>query len=202
MPTEPELRDSFRISVATAAWTILAGVAAVVLGIRDHTAVAVALGAVGFVDALGSIALAVHFRHALRHETFSRRREVLAHVAVSFGLMTVGLAGVVGGSFRLAASAHAEPSTAVLAVAGASLVVLTLLGRRKRALGARVGSRTLIADGNLSAIGALQAAVALVGVGVTEWFDAGSADAWATIAIGVLAVGVGAATWRAEPTVD
>lgn len=202
MPTEPEVRASYRISVVTAAWTILAGVAAVVLGVRDHTTVAVALGGVGFVDAIGSMALAFHFRHVIRHEAISRRHEAAAHLAVSVGLMTIGLAGVAGGSSRLVASARAEPSTAVLAVASASLVVLSLLGTRKRALGAQVGSRTLIADGNLSVIGALQAAVALVGVAVTEWFDSASADAWATIVVGVLAVAVGAATWRAEPTID
>ena len=200
-PVDPiELvRASMRVSVLSVAWTALASTAAVTIGVLEASAVLVALGLIGLVDLLGSVALAFHFLHGLGHEAFSERREQVAHRAVSLGLVVVGLASVVGATVRLAAGEGSHPSLAGALVAAVSLVALAGLARRKRALGMRLRSRGLVGDAHLSAIGAVQAGVALTGIALTRGLDAGWADASAALAVGLVAVVVGFATWRAEP---
>jgi len=190
---------AFRVSVLSALWTIASAIAGVAIGLTSASAVVVALGAVSFVDAIGSVALAFHFSHALRHESFSARREHLAHVAVSAGLTAVGVASIAGGGARLALGKGTNESLPVVALAASALLVLIGLGLRKRDLGRRVGSPTLVGDGHLSLIGATQAFVALAGGGAARWFDFDWADAAATVLVGALAVGVGVMTWRDAP---
>jgi divalent metal cation (Fe/Co/Zn/Cd) transporter len=62
------------------------------------------------------------------------------------------------------------------------------LSARKQWVARRVGSPALLADGYLSAIGALQAAVALAGLAATRWLGWDWADAAAAIAVGGVAV--------------
>jgi hypothetical protein len=64
---EPQSR-SIRLarSLVSVVWTVIASSVAIALGITGNSAVLVAFGAIGFVDALGSVALVYHFRHALR----------------------------------------------------------------------------------------------------------------------------------------
>ena len=193
------VRASFRVSVVSVAWTAVASTASIIVGVVEASAVLVALGGVGLVDLLGSVALSFHFLHALRHERFSERRERIAHRAVSLGLVVVGLASAGGASDRLASGQESHPSLAGVLLAAASLVVLASLAWRKRALGRRLRSRALVGDSHLSAIGAVQAGVALTGIGLTRAAGLDWADAAAALAVGVLAVVVGVVTWRAEP---
>lgn len=58
----PDLvRASFRVSAGSAGWTLITSAAAVTFGVISGSAVLVALGSIGFVDAVGSAALAFHF---------------------------------------------------------------------------------------------------------------------------------------------
>ena len=192
------VRASLRVSLVSVGWTLVSSTVAVTLGISAASTVLVALGSIGFVDALGSTALAYHFLHRLRHDHFSARREALAHRAVSLGLVGVGLASVAGASYRLATDNDTEASWAGAAISLASLVVLAALAAQKRTLGMALRDRALIGDSHLSAIGAVQAGVALAGIAATEWLGASWADASAALAVGLLAVFVGAATWTTE----
>jgi divalent metal cation (Fe/Co/Zn/Cd) transporter len=192
------VRAALRVSVISAAWTLLASAAAVTIGVAESSAVLVALGLIGLVDLVGSVALAFHFLHGLRHESFSERRERLAHRAVSLGLVVVGLASAGGAAARIVAGDASHPSLAGGALTAASLVALVVLARRKRSIGRRLRSRGLVGDANLSGIGAIQAALALAGIALTRGLGTSSADAGATLAVGLLAVLVGIATGRTE----
>lgn len=197
----PDLvRASFRVSAGSVGWTLIASTAAVTFGLISGSAVLVALGSIGFVDAFGSAALAYHFLHGLRHERFSERREQFAHRAVSLGLIVVGLASTSGAGYRLLSGAESEASLAGALVTGASLFALAALATRKRALGTRIRSRGLIGDSHLSAVGAVQAGVALAGLAIARWLSASWTDACAAVAVGLLAVLVGAFTWKASPS--
>ena len=57
----------------------------------------VAFGAIGFVDAVGSVALVYHFHHAMRHDALAEHLEQLAHRVVVTGLFLVGLGAAVVG---------------------------------------------------------------------------------------------------------
>ncbi|HEV7535472.1 MAG TPA: cation transporter, partial [Acidimicrobiia bacterium] len=158
----------------------------------------VAFGAIGFVDAIGSAALAYHFRHTLRHDAPSEQLERLAHRAVIIGLLVVGLGAVGGSVARLVGGESVEPSTVGVVLAAVSLVVLLALSARKLALAGPVGSPALRTDGHLSAVGAAQAGVTVVGAVVTRWFGWYWADAVAGTVLGCVAVTVAVATWAME----
>lgn len=195
------VRAAFRVSLVSVGWTLVSSTVAVTVGIAGESTVLIALGSIGFVDAVGSTVLAFHFLHGLRHDLFSARREKVAHRSVSLGLVGVGVASVAGASYRLAAGNDAQGSWAGAVVAVASLVVLAILAARKRGLGLRLRDRALIGDSHLSAIGAVQAAVALAGIAITEWLGAAWADATAALAVGILAVLIGTLTWKTDDEV-
>jgi divalent metal cation (Fe/Co/Zn/Cd) transporter len=186
------------VSIQSAIWTIVASTAAVGLGLRSHTAVLVAFGAIGFVDAVGSMALVYHFRHALRHDRMSDRLEKRAHRIVLVGLLMVGSAAIVGGLTRLAMGRSSEASNAGVALAAASFIVLTVLSARKRSIARLVSSNALRSDGHLSAIGAMQAAVTLAGTAATRWVGWRWADAAATTVVGCVAATLAVATWSVD----
>jgi divalent metal cation (Fe/Co/Zn/Cd) transporter len=176
------------VSVQSVVWTVASSAVSIALGIGVNSAVLVAFGCIGIVDAVGSIALAYHFRHSLRHDRFSHELERLAHRIVLVGLAIVGLAAIAAGLVRLAIGESGGASTGAMVVAAISLVALTILSTRKRAIAKRVSSPALLSDAHLSAIGAAQAAVALIGTAATRALGWRWADAVATASLGCVAV--------------
>jgi divalent metal cation (Fe/Co/Zn/Cd) transporter len=192
-----DIRSAWLVSLQSAVWTVIASCIAIALGVTSDSAVLVAFGAIGFVDALGSVALVYHFRHALRHDSLSERLEQIAHRVVVTGLFVVGIAAVVVGGVRLVGGETAESSGAGTALAAISLVVLIVLSARKQVLARRVGSDALLADGRLSGVGAMQAGVTLFGTAAARWFGWDWADAMAAGLVGLVAISVAVATIKA-----
>ena len=186
------------VSLQSVVLTVAASSTAIVVGLRSDTAVLVAFGAIGFVDAVGSVALVYHFRHARRHDRLSADLEKVAHRIVLIGLLLVGSAAIVGGVARLAMNQSSEASNVGIVLAAVSLVLLSILSVRKRSIARRVSSNALRSDGHLSAIGAMQAAVTLAGTAVTRWAGWHWADAAATVVVGCVAATLALATWRGE----
>lgn len=193
--TSPEdtadLRAGVRVSSVSIAWTLVASAVSVVLGVKASNLVLVAFGCTGLLDAAGSIALVVHFRHALRHETFSERHEHVAFLVVTGGLVVVALATVAESVVRLVTQKHGEQTLVGIGVAAASVVVLALLARRKIELGRSIPSQALVADGLLSTTGAVLAVVTVLGtlLSALGWWWADPVAAL-VVAIGALAVAV------------
>jgi len=134
-------------------WTVVASSLAVALGITGDSAVLIAFGAIGFVDALGSVALVYHFRHALKHDEISQRLEKVAHRVVVIGLFVVGAGAVVLGCGRLVVGSAGGSSNAGTALAAISLAALIALSARKQSLGRRVGSNALVAIDTCDTVG-------------------------------------------------
>lgn len=197
-PPRSQVNAALRISVQSAIWTLSSSSVAVTLGVRSHIAVLVAFGAIGFVDAIGSLTLVYYFRHGLRHDQLSERLEQLAHRVVLVGLLVVGCAAIVGGTARLASGQAGATSNAGVVLAGVSLGILLLLSSRKRSIALRVSSKALLSDGHLSGIGALQAGVTLAGTAATMWTGWHWADAGATTLVGCVAVALAVVTWNSE----
>jgi len=191
-----DVQAAWLVSFQSVVWTVLASCIAITLGIASDSAVLVAFGAIGFVDALGSVALVYHFRHALKHDTLSERLERIAHRVVIIGLFCVGIAAVIAGVVRLIGGDKTESSVPGTVLAGISLVVLVVLSRRKQSLGGRVGSPALVSDGQLSGVGALQAGVTLFGTAAARLLGWDWADAIAAGLVGLVAISVAAATVR------
>ncbi|MEY2419670.1 MAG: hypothetical protein QOG90_2350 [Actinomycetota bacterium] len=186
------VRQGLLVSIASIVWTTIASTVEIVLGLQHHVLTLVVFGLAGTLDAVGSAALVVHFRHAMRHDALAEHHERRATVIVSVGLMTLGGVTVVESARRLA-SGHVGTSTGLgVAIAGAAIVVLGVLSWIKRRVARAVDSAALLGDGYLSASGALLGAVAVVGATVGTraglwWVDPVAALA---IALGAAAVGV------------
>jgi divalent metal cation (Fe/Co/Zn/Cd) transporter len=176
-------------------FTLATSAAAVALGIATSTIVLIAFGAIGLLDAIGSVALAYHFKHGLRHEQLSEELERVAHRIVLVGLLVVGASAVVAGVTRLALEQSSSSTAAGTALAAVSLFILATFALRKTVVARRIGSAALRSDGHLSAIGAAQAAIAIAGTAAAEWFGWSSADAFATTLVGVVAVAVSGRAW-------
>jgi divalent metal cation (Fe/Co/Zn/Cd) transporter len=194
----PDVRAALAVSLASVVWTLLSSALAVVIGLGSHQIVLVAFGAVGVVDAVGSMALTYHFRHALRHDQLSERFESIAHRVVLTGLFSVGSAAVAIGAVRLAAGRSGGSSDAGVVLAGVSLVLLLVLSNAKRRIAGRIESSALRSDGHLSGVGATFAAITLAGTGLERWLGWHWTDATATMILGVIGVWLAVTTWRSE----
>jgi divalent metal cation (Fe/Co/Zn/Cd) transporter len=194
----PDVRAALAVSLASVVWTLLSSALAVVIGLGSHQIVLVAFGAVGVVDAVGSMALTYHFRHALRHDQLSERFEGIAHRVVLTGLFSVGSAAVAIGAVRLAAGRSGGSSDAGVVLAGVSFVLLLVLSNAKRRIAGRIESSALRSDGHLSGVGATFAAITLAGTGLERWLGWHWTDATATMILGVIAVWLAVTTWRSE----
>jgi divalent metal cation (Fe/Co/Zn/Cd) transporter len=175
MPGDDPVRAGLRVSWTAALWTAVTSTLAVIVGLAANTLVLVAFGLVGYLDAAGSFTLVVHFRHTLHHEAFSERHERLALRVVTIGLVVVGAATTLESLRRLAFDVHGSTAIAGLVLAALSLVILSGLSVLKQRIGREIPSRALVADGWLSAVGALLAAVTLAGTALAEhgwwWID-------------------------------
>jgi hypothetical protein len=102
--------DSVRAGLVASAvsicWTACASAVTIVLGLSSGSVVLVAFGSVGVFDVVGSLALVVHFRHALRHQSISGGRERFTQRVVIAGLLIVGIATTAASGVRLAERAH------------------------------------------------------------------------------------------------
>jgi divalent metal cation (Fe/Co/Zn/Cd) transporter len=173
-------------------WTVMSSSASIAIGVVQNSLVLVAFGLTGVLDSAGSAVLVAHFRHALHHEAFSERHERLALRVVTIGLVVVGVLTAAESGRRLVGSVHGESVPAGVALAAASVLVLTFLSSRKRRLASAVDSRALLADGWLSATGALLGVVTVLGAGLASAFDWWWLDpiAAAVVACGAIVAGV------------
>ena len=194
----PHVQSAFTLSVQSVVWTVMSSSLAVTFGIRSNTAVLVAFGAIGIVDAIGSVALANHFHHGLHDDELSERLEKLAHRVVLLGLLVVGSSAIIGGVYRLRFPQTSDTSALEVALAATSLVALVVLSVRKQKAARRIDSAALLSDGHLSAMGAAQAAVTLAAIAITSSLGWHWADAVATVVVGGVASWLAVTTWRSE----
>lgn len=198
-PTSPSaLRSGVRVSAISIVWTVGSSTVAIVAGVADGSLVPVVFGLTGLLDAAGSTALLLHFRHALRHEAISPGRERFALRIVAGGLVAVGLGTAVESVRRLVAGAEGHRSAIAVAAAGASIVVLSILALWKRRVAASLRSDALRADGWLSATGAGLAAITAVGAAIGSGPNRGWIDPSAALIVAVLAAAVGVTELRRE----
>jgi len=183
-------RAGRRISEISIGWTLIFGALAVVFGLVSGSVALAAFGLVGLIDLVGSIALVHHFRHALRTDALSDRFERRAHRIVTAGLLAVGSLAVVVSAVRLATGHTRQTAAPEVVIASASLVGLVVLAIRKIAIARAIPSQALRSDGLLSAIGAAQASVVVIGSAAAVFFSWRWADNAAALVIGLVAVAI------------
>jgi divalent metal cation (Fe/Co/Zn/Cd) transporter len=190
------VRSAWHVSALSATWTILTSSIAVGLGVTQGSVTLVAFGAVGYLDALGSVVLVIHFLSHARRLALAERAERWAHWIIGSGLVAVGVAAVVVSAIRLLGDQNADGSVAGVVLAALSVVTLALLSYRKQKIARRIDSTALLADGRLSGVGAMQAGVVLAGTLVTTQLGWSWVDPVAASAVGLFAIVLGYGTLR------
>ena len=189
MRDEGPIRAGLTVSAISLAWTVVSGLAAIGIGVARGSLVLVAFGATGALDAVGSAALVLHFRHALHHAVISDRRERVALHVITVGLIVLGAATAGESVHRLVGDARPKSAPEGIALASASAVILAVLGSKKRRTAPSIPSPALTADGWVSTIGALLATVTVIGTAVGaagwHWVDAAAA---LVVAVGAIAI--------------
>jgi divalent metal cation (Fe/Co/Zn/Cd) transporter len=186
-PMPSLLRSALRVSSLSAAWTLAASIAAIIIGLTDGSLALVAFGAVQMFDFAADVVLIVHFRAGAAAEHLER---VVLRV-VAAGLIAVGAVTVVVSVVHIRSHDEASYSATSTVLAMASFVALTALAVRKRYLADRLPSAALRADGNLSAVGAGLAGVAVGGIAAAGLFEWWWADPVAALVIAIGAIGLG-----------
>ena len=191
------LRDAHRWSLATVLWTVVASAIAIAAGVAAGSLLLVAFGAIGTLDAIGSVVLVIHFRHALRHEAISARHERIALATIAAGMAFVALTTAVASGHRLIGHTGADSSPIGVSIAACSVVALAVLAGGKRRAGSRVASRALIADSHVSTVGALLALFTVAGTTATSTLSWWWLDPSASLCVAAAAVAVAASHARA-----
>jgi divalent metal cation (Fe/Co/Zn/Cd) transporter len=193
-PAERErlLHSGLRVSILAAGWTLAASTAGLWIGTTTGSTALVAFGGVGILDAAGSITLAVHFRLTRASAHWAGHAERLALRVITAGLIVVGTTTAGVSVLNLLDHHRADESVGGVVLAGTSCAVLSALALRKRWLAHRIPSRPLMADSQLSAVGAVLAALTLTGAGATDLLGWWWADPAAAIGIAMVAAWLGA----------
>jgi divalent metal cation (Fe/Co/Zn/Cd) transporter len=182
---------ALRVSWVCVAWSIVAGVASLVVGLIAGSLSLGGLGASVLVDVVSSAVLIWRFRRERGAGEFPESAERRAQLVAGGGLIAIGIALLATGIDHLAV--HAKPSTPALALvlAAANLLVLPVLARWKYAVATDVGSLALRTDAHITMVGTATSALTLVGLALDRGFGWWWADAVAAILIGIVAADQG-----------
>jgi divalent metal cation (Fe/Co/Zn/Cd) transporter len=178
--------------VASAAWSVTAGLLAGSLGVLG-------LGLNVAADVIGSASLVWRFRVERSDPDAAPRAEARASLVVAAGLVVVA-AFLASESVRvLVVGSTPGKSVSAMISAGAAAVVLTPLGVAKHRVGSAVDSPAMKGDGTLSGIGAGLGGLALLGLVFDRYLGWWWADRVAALVAAVLAAAEAVRVLRSRP---
>ena len=189
---DTDLRSAIRASWMSICWSLVAGVAAVSVGLVANTLSLLAYGLDGLVDSTASCVILLDLRVEVHggHPPAHRRAER----TVGFALLLIGAVVSVQSVRGLRSGNGPDPSSFGVAIAFASMVVLPPLAVWKIRLSRRLSSRALQGDGILTAAGSALAAITLSGMLLDRKFGWWWADPAAALVIAMLLIVAGVLT--------
>ncbi len=196
-PAGPPLRRAIHLSVATVAWNLVIGAAAIATAVATGGLSLIGFGFNAVLDSSVSVLLIWRFRIAERgHDEHAERLEqrALTMAAVAFALVAVYLA--IRAVHSLVSGHHGESSGFGIAEASASLLVLPFLAVAKYRLADELGSRALRADALLTTSGVALATITLAGLVLQSALGWWWADPVAALVISGFLVWGGQQAWR------
>lgn len=193
-----QLAKGLRLEYFSLSYNILEAVVGLAAGLAAGSVALIGFG----LDSVVESASATILVWRLRAESSGRRssedaeRKAIKLVSVAF----FALAAYVGGSavVELLGNDRPEPSAAGVAIAIASLIVMPVLARRKRAVAHSLDSRSLEADSHQTVLCTYLSGVLLLGLLANSLLGWWWADPVAALGIAVLAATEGAELWRTE----
>ncbi|MFC9971013.1 cation transporter [Spirillospora sp. NPDC127200] len=181
---------------ATIAYNLVEAVVAISAGTLASSGALVAFGLDSVIEVASAAAVAWQF--SARDPALVERREkrALRIIAVSFFALAAYVAAdavraLVGGG-------EAEHSSAGLALAAASLVVMPFLSAAQRRAGRELGSASTVADSKQTLLCTYLSGVLLVGLAVNSLFGWSWADPVAALVIAAVAAKEGRQAWRGD----
>ncbi|MDQ2815568.1 MAG: cation transporter [Actinomycetota bacterium] len=127
-------------------------------------------------------------------------RRVLRVIAVTFFALACYV--IIGAAISLATQAHPERSPVGIGLTVSSLLVMPVLGWRKRRVGAALGNPLVVADSAETILCATLAATTLLGLVLFAAFGWWQADPVAALAVAYFAVREGREAWHGELACD
>ncbi|MFI5313626.1 MAG: cobalt transporter [Candidatus Dormibacteria bacterium] len=175
-----------RLSVASVLWNAAAGTAATVAGVLGGSLALLGFGLDSVVDGAGSCVLIWRFRSESSQPGRAEELERRAARAIGTALALISL--YVGGRALIALPTRSTTGAGLvgIVIAGASILVLPPLSRAKRRTADHLGSRALRGDSVLTAMGAVLAASALLGLAAAQLLGWWWADSVMAVAIAVI----------------
>jgi len=192
------LRQAIRLEQFSVGWMLIEAGVAVTAGIVARS---LALSSFGF-DSVIELVCAYLVLRRLRAELTAGRtnehaeRRVLRIIAVTFFLLATYV--VISSAIDLATGAHPQRSPAGMGLAFASLVVMPLLGWRKRQVGTSLRNLLVQADAAQTLLCATLAVTTLLGLVLFAAFSWRWADPIAALAVAFVAVREGREAWNGE----
>jgi len=195
-------RRAIRLEWFTLAWMVIEAGVALGAGI---IAGSVALTSFGLDSVIELVSAALVLRRLRTAQAGTppdepAEQRVLRILAVTFFLLAVYV--VVSSTVTLATRGHPEHSTVGISLTVVSLVVMPLLGWRKRRVGQGLQNRLVLADAAETILCAGLAGTTLVGLVLDAAFGWWWADPVAALAVAYFAVREGREAWRGELACD
>jgi divalent metal cation (Fe/Co/Zn/Cd) transporter len=189
-----DLRSGVAASRASILWSVLAGCAAIAVGLTASALSLVAYGSDAVVDAAASAMILVDLRVEVGGGDPPAHRR--AERTVGSALLLIGAAVSVQSIRGIRSGVGPDHTTLGIIIAAASMLILPPLAVWKIRLGRRLQSPALRGDGFLTAAGGALAAVTLVGMVVDRTLGWWWADPAAAAVIAVFLVLAGMVTLR------
>ena len=177
------LHSALRLSYFTIAWNGAVGAAALVVAVTTGSLVLAGFALNALLDSLASIVLVWRFTHERRNPEAAERVERRAQAAIGAAMLLIAAYIGVQGVRALVDGSHAETSTFAVVLAAVSLLVLPVLGLRKREVAVGLESPALGGDAVLTLAAATLAAVTLCALVANAWLGWWWADPLAALVI-------------------
>ncbi|MGI8450694.1 MAG: cation transporter [Streptosporangiaceae bacterium] len=195
-------RKAIRLEWFSVAWMLAEAGVAVTAGVIAGSLALTSFGFDSVIELVSATLVLRRLRAALagaRADEQAERR-VLRIIAVTFFMLACYV--IIGAAISLATHEQPERSPAGIGLTIASLIVMPLLGWRKRRAGKALRSQLILADAAETIVCAALAATTLLGLVLFAAFGWWQADPVAALAVAWFAVREGREAWHGELACD
>jgi divalent metal cation (Fe/Co/Zn/Cd) transporter len=195
-------RQAVRLEQFSIAWMLIEAGVAVTAGIIAGSLALTSFGFDSVIELVSATLVLGRLRAELRGGRTSERaeRRVLRVIALTFFVLAAYV--LAGSVIDLATRAHPERSPVGIGLTAGSLLVMPVLGWRKRRVGAALRNQLVLADAAETILCATLAATTLIGLALFAAFGWWWADPVAALAVAYFAVREGREAWHGELACD
>jgi divalent metal cation (Fe/Co/Zn/Cd) transporter len=195
-------RRAVRLEQFSVGWMLVEAGVAITAGIIASSLALTSFGFDSVIELVSATLVLGRLRAELNGGRASDRaeRRVLRIIAVTFFVLAAYV--LIGSAIDLAARAHPERSPVGIGLTVGSLLVMPLLGWRKRHVGSALRNPLVLADAAETILCATLAATTLLGLALFAAFGWWWADPVAALAVAWFAVREGREAWHGELACD